>query len=357
MKILSIINSFKGTASSIQINNAIKKNLAQKHIIISVAVSDGGDGFLECLEGKGKYVSINTKGPFIDMTVKAKYLIDKENAYIEIAEICGIKYLAFSRLNPLKATTYGVGMVIEDAIKRGAKRIYIGLGGTASNDACCGAAYYLGVRFIDKNSNEIFPDIEGILKTTSIDFSRLKITKNVKFYAVCDVKNKLLGKYGSARVFGPQKGATEKDIVVIERALKNLTLLIKKEKKVDISKIEGGAAAGGFAAGMYGFFNAKIIKGSDFVMKKLQIEKLIKNSDIILTGEGKFDRTSFYGKITGEIVKKAKKHRKKIIVISAISDIKSIKGVEIINLSSKYPLKAIFKDPLPFILKEIKSIL
>ncbi|MGC8866759.1 MAG: glycerate kinase [Elusimicrobiales bacterium] len=357
MKVLSVINSFKTTASSADINRCVEKMLKKSHTVISIPISDGGDGFVECLKGKGRIINLKTEGPFMNIKVKARYLINKEEAYIEIAEICGIKHLSPSRLNPLKATTYGVGRVIEDAIKNGAKKIYIGLGGTASNDAGCGAAYYLGVKFTDENSNEIFPDIKGILRTKNIDFSAIRVPKNIKFYAVCDVKNKLLGKYGSARVFGPQKGADRSDIIIIENALKNLTSLIRKEKRIDISKVEGGASAGGFGAGIYGFFNGKIISGSNFIMEKLDIEKLIYKSDIILTGEGRFDRTSFYGKITGEIIKKAKKYRKKIFVITAISEIKKMKGVEIIELSSKYPLELVFKKPIPFILIEIKSIL
>lgn len=357
MKVLLLINSFKGTASSLDINLKLLKALSEKFYVKYFAVSDGGDGFLDCFRKNSKNYFLTTEGPFINMKVKTEYLISKKGeAFIEIANICGIKYLKKEQLNPIKATTYGLGKVVFDAIKNGAKDIYFGLGGTASNDCGCGLAHSLGIKFIDENKNEVFPDIDGIIKTKYIDFSEIRIKKGINFFAICDVKNKLLGKYGSARIFGTQKGATKKDIEKIEQALKHLTKLIKKQRGVDISKIEGGASAGGLASGLYGFFDAKIINGARFVIERLDLETHIKNSDIIITGEGKFDKTSFYGKITGEIIKIAQKYKKKVLVITAVSEIKT-KKLEIIDLSKRYPIKNIIKEPIFFITKEIKNYL
>lgn len=355
-KILSLINSFKGTATSKEIADAISKNFLKLDLIKAIPISDGGDGFIDCFVKDSKKISIKTVGPFTNMTVHSKYLIKNDEAFIEIADICGIKYLKKEQLDPLNATTYGIGKVVKDAIKKGAKKIYFGLGGTASNDAGCGLAYSLGIKFLDKNKKELFPNINGILNTKFLDFSCLKIPQEIKFYALYDVKNKLLGPKGSAYTFGRQKGAGPKEIRIIEKALKNLSKIIKKETKRDISTIEGGASAGGLCAGLYGFFNAERLFGSKFIIEKLNIENEIKKHKIIITGEGKFDKTSFYGKITGEIIKLAKKYQKRCIVITAINELKP-KHFEIIELSKIYDIEEVIKNPIKFILKEISKMI
>lgn len=355
-KILFLINSFKGTASSKEITNTIKKTFKDINSIKALVVSDGGDGFLDCFEEDSQKITVKTTGPLIDMKVDSRYLLKGNEAFIEIAEICGIKHLKKNQLNPLKTTTFGIGKVLMNAIKKGAKKIYFGLGGTASNDAGCGLAYSLGVKFYNKQNIELFPDIEGILNTKKIDFLSYNIPKEIKFYALYDVKNKLLGKNGSAHTFGPQKGASPKEIFLIEKALKNLSQIIKKETKRDISTIEGGASAGGLCAGLYGFFNAERFFGSKFIIEKLKIEDEIKKHEIIITGEGKFDKTSFYGKITGEIINLAKKYQKKCIVITAINELEP-KHFEVVELSKIYNIKEVIENPIKFIIKEISKII
>lgn len=354
MKILAAVNSFKGTASSKEINSTIKEILSDKFSVKAISVSDGGDGFLDCFRNNSKSIKIYTIGPFIDMKIMTEYLIKDDEAFIEIANVCGIKYLKKEQLNPLKATTYGLAKVIFDSIKHGAKKIYFGLGGTASNDAGAGLAYGAGIKFLDENNKEVFPDIIGLIKTEKLDFSNLKIPTGINFYAISDVKNRLLGKYGSAQVFGPQKGASKMDIELIEKALKKLTVLIKKYKGKDISKIPGGAAAGGLASGLYGFFDAKIVDGSKFIINKIGIKKMIVNADVVITGEGKFDKTSFYGKITGEIIKLAKKYKKRCILITAINDTNH-RDIEIIELSKKYRITDLLKNPISAINREISN--
>ncbi len=355
MKVFIAINSFKSTAPSSTLNEIASKMLGKKGFEVDfVNVSDGGDGFLRCFNGK--IVKKKVTGPLYNMKVDAEYLIDSEKAYIEIANICGIKYLLPDKLDIMNATTYGIGEVIKDAINKGVKEFYIGLGGTASNDCGFGMARSLGARFFDKDGVEIENNIYGLLKLVRIDFSNFIDISKISFYGICDVKNKLLGINGSARVFGKQKGATEKEVIIIERALKNLTKVILKEKGVDISKIEGGASAGGLAAGIYGFLDGRILNGSEFIIKMLDIDKRIKNSDIVITGEGKLDRSSFYGKITGEIIRLSKKHKKRVIFLTAVSDYKKLDGVDIINFSEKYPVKYLIKNITTVLEKELYSL-
>lgn len=358
MKIIVALNSFKGTASSSEINKIISYKLYNKGFDVrSVNISDGGDGFIDCFKDEAESVIKTVTGPFYSKKIKTEYIIKDNDAFIEIAKICGLGYLKKNELDPLNATTYGVGEVIKDAVKRGVNKIYIGLGGTASNDCGFGMAKALGARFYDKNGNEIENSIYGLLKLDKIDFSNFTSLSKIKFYGVSDVTNKLLGKYGSARVFGSQKGANDKDIKTIEKALSNLTRVLKKEKGVDISKIKSGASAGGLGAGVYGFLKGELLGGSDFIIKKFKIDKLIRDSDIVITGEGKLDRSSFYGKISGEIVKLGLKYNKKIIFITAVDEYnKKMNNVQVINLSQKYPINFLIKKIKKVISDEIENI-
>ena len=353
MKILIAFNSFKKTYSSKQLNKELYNFLLKKGFDVSyVNVSDGGDGFLDCFDGfNKKYVYVC--GPFYDKKIKTYYLFNKDKAYIEIANICGLKLLKENELKPLYATSYGVGQVLMDCFLNNFKRIYIGLGGTSTSDGGFGMAKALGIRFYDKNGNEIENSIYGLLKLKMIDFSNFK-KNDSEIFALVDVKNRLLGRYGSARVFGPQKGATKKDIIIIEKALKNLTMCLKKLKGIDISKIDGGGASGGLGAGIYGFLGGKIVYGSDFIIEEKNIEFLIKNSDVIITGEGRFDKTSFFKKMPGEIIKIARRHKKKVILVSVFNDYnKKIKDVYYITLSKKYSINDTIKNLKSILKKEI----
>jgi glycerate kinase len=357
MRILVALNAFKGTATSSELNRVISKVLLKNHSVSIKNISDGGDGFIDCFKKNGIVIKKIVTGPLYDMKVKAKYVLSNKIAYIEIAEASGIRYLKKNQLDIINATTYGVGELIYDAVKKGAKEIYIGLGGTASNDCGFGMARALGIRFLDRYGNEVKNNMYGIMDIKKIDFSKFNISDRIKFYGVCDVKNRLLGKYGSARVFGPQKGASKTDIETIEKALKNLTIVLRKETGRDISKIDGGAAAGGLGAGLYGFLNSKIISGSDFIFKKLKFLDDLKRCDLVITGEGRLDRSTFYGKITGEIIRVALKHKKRIIFITAVDDYKKrIKGTEIINLSKKYEISYLTKNITDAIEKEASVI-
>jgi len=355
LKILIAINSFKGSINSINAGNCIfkeiKKNFPDTKIKI-IPVSDGGDGFIDCFKKfKGvKVINKKVKGP-IFKSVLAKYIILSKSAYIEIAQACGIKYLKKNQLSPLKATSYGVGELILDAISKGAREIYLGLGGTASSDGGFGMAKALGFKFLNDSNKEIkndirdFINIKKILNPKNINF------KKIKFYAITDVKNPLIGKYGSAKTYGPQKGANSKEILIIESGLINFAKRIKEFTKKDISKIKGGGSAGGLGAGLYGLLNAKIINGSKFIIKKLKLDKEIKKADIIITGEGKVDKTTFMGKIPGEIIKIASKYKKKIIIITgSLEKYKKNNTMNIIlnyyfpkEYSKKFPDKAIKK--------------
>ncbi|MEF3280558.1 MAG: glycerate kinase [Elusimicrobiota bacterium] len=359
MNVLICVNSFKGTASSKEINKILSKVLVRKgYDVVVKNVSDGGDGFLDCFSETGNIIKKKVTGPFYGSKISASYVIDKKDAFIEIARVCGIRYLEEKQLDIMNATTYGVGELIKDAINRGAIKIYLGLGGTASNDAGFGMAKALGVRFLDGKGDEVENSIFGLIRVKKIDFSNFISIDGIDFYGVCDVKNKLLGKYGSAKIFGPQKGALPKDIPIIEKALTNFKDVLLKQKGIDISKITGGASAGGLGAGISGILGGRLLNGSDFVMKKLNLISFIKKADIIITGEGKLDKSSFYGKITGEIIKISLKYHKKIFVFCGLNEYeKAIRGANLISFDKKYPVPFLKKNILSVLKKEINNIL
>lgn len=319
------INSFKGTISSYLANEscikACKKILPQSEFV-NISVSDGGDGFLDCFSEGGNIISLEVNGPLPQMMVDAKYLLKGKEAFIEIAQACGIKYLKKSQLKPMEATTYGIGELIKDAIKRGAKTIYLGLGGTASSDAGFGMARALGFSFLDEKGNEIEKSIFGLLSLKKIKLPEEKNFKSASFVAISDVKNPLLGKDGAAYTYSPQKGASVEEVKIIEKALENLSRTIKKDLRLDVTGLRGGGAAGGLGAGLAAFCGAEIVDGSTFISMKKGLSRQISSSDIVFTGEGILDHTTLNGKIPLHIAYLSKLNGKKSFCICYENKIK-----------------------------------
>lgn len=318
MKALLVLNSFKGTLSSTDANSAcamaVKKILPGVEIR-KIAVSDGGDGFLDCFRSDGSVVFLKTQGPLPEMKVRARYILKGREAFIEIAEACGIKYLSGKKLRPLEANTYGVGELIKDALSKKAVRIYIGLGGTASSDGGMGMARALGFSLLDQNGMEIENSVPGLLNLEKIKKPSDMMFRNAKFFAVTDVKNPLSGPNGTAATYSPQKGASASQVKIIEKAMKNLSRVIRKDLRRDVSRIRGGGAAGGLGAGLHAFLSAELVCGGDFVAGKKNLKEEISSSDIIFTGEGIWDKTGFYGKMPYHLGAMASKAGKKVFCV------------------------------------------
>ncbi len=366
MKLLTAFNSFKGTISSVQANkicaSVLSKNFPGAEII-EIAAADGGDGFLDCFSQMpgARKISLETQGPAAGMTVKASFVMREDEVFIEIAEACGIKHLKGMPLRPLDASTFGLAAMVKAAIRRKAKKIYFGLGGTASSDGGLGLACGLGFNFLDKDGNKIDNSIHGLLKLKKILPPENPVFKKIEFFAVSDVSNPLLGAQGTARVYSPQKGASPKQVRLIEKALENLALRIKEDLKKDVSEVKGGGAAGGLGAGLAAFWDAKIEKGAEFIAGKIKLESFIASSDAVFTGEGIWDRTDFYGKMPHHIAMLAREKGKKVFCIcfenktssirpfDAVIEIKSFCGRD---FSIKNPRAAFEKA----ILAEIENI-
>jgi glycerate kinase len=248
--------------------------------------------------------------------VTARWLLAGRVAVIEMAEAAGLRLLDAKKLRPLDASTRGVGQLIAAAAARGAREIIIGLGGSASNDGGAGCAEAFGFRFLDKRGNAAAPGARGLAELRSIlpgaGPARLK---GLKVEGLADVKNPLLGRLGSARVFGPQKGAGPAEVRFMEGALRNYAAAVKKFSGRDISRLEGGAAAGGLGAGLAAFFGAELADGSAFVLARLGFERELARADLLITGEGCFDRQTFYGKAPGAAIAAARRLGKPVVVV------------------------------------------
>ncbi|MCL2888725.1 MAG: glycerate kinase [Elusimicrobia bacterium] len=322
MKTLILANAFKGSLSAGAAGKIIRKNLGSSSELL--LISDGGDGVIDVFKSAVPAAQI-IKKPVQDAygvyhNAPLLLLPGGKTAVIETAKICGLGGIEKCDLKPLISTSFGVGEMIRHGLKLGVKNFYIGLGGVACNDGGAGCAAALGVKFSDGKKN-IPNTVKGLLELKNIDVSPLKL-HGVKFFALTDVSNPLLGPRGSAAVFGPQKCRTEREVKVISAALKNYARVIKKSLGRDISSVPGLGAAGAIAAGLYVFLNAEITPGARFIFNKLKIEREIKKAGRVIITEGCLDAQTFMGKAPGEAVKLAKKYKKEIIFICGKNKLK-----------------------------------
>ena len=350
-------DSFKGTLSAIEVCNIMKssiKNLYKDANIISVPVADGGEGtvdaFLYALGGEKKSVWVSDA--FNEQKILAHYAMLKDDiAVIEMAACAGLP-LVKNRLEPDKTTTFGVGELIIDAINSGAKKIILGLGGSATNDGGCGMAVALGVKFKDEQEQEFIPTGGTLSQIYKIDMNNIysKI-KDVEFVSMCDVDNPLCGKLGASAVFAPQKGADEDMVKLLDEGLAHLAKIIKRDLHIEVKDIKGAGAAGGLGAGSIAFLQSKLTKGIDVILDTIKFDELVSKADIVFTGEGKFDSQSLHGKVVMGVANRSQKYKTPVIVVTgAIGE----------NIQEAYNkgITAIFsinKEPMEFSKSALKS--
>ena len=350
-------DSFKGTLSAIEVCNIMKssiKNLYKDANIISVPVADGGEGtvdaFLYALGGEKKSVWVSDA--FNEQKILAHYAMLKDDiAVIEMATCAGLP-LVKNRLEPDKTTTFGVGELIIDAVNSGAKKIILGLGGSATNDGGCGMAAALGVKFKDEQDQKFIPTGGTLSKIYKFDMNNIypKI-KDIEFISMCDVDNPLCGRLGASAVFAPQKGADEDMVKLLDEGLAHLAKIIKRDLHIEVKDIKGAGAAGGLGAGSIAFLQSKLTKGIDVVLDTINFDELVSKADIVFTGEGKFDSQSLYGKVVMGVANRSQKYKTPVIVVTgAIGE----------NIQEAYNkgITAIFsinKEPMEFSKSALKS--
>ena len=342
MKILALPNALKGSLSARRAGQIFQRILSPKHTVRTHPVCDGGDGlldFFKALDPQAKTVFVTAKNAFLkNKRTSFLLLSDGKTAVLETAQICGLGSAKKCDLDPLGASSYGVGQVLQAAVKHGAKTIYIGLGGVACNDGGAGMATACGAKLSDKNGRPILPGAKPLLKLYRIDLTALKTHFNsVRLIGIADVKNPLLGPLGSARIFGPQKGAGPKQVKVLEQALSRWAAVLQKETGKNFSHTPSTGAAGAIAAGLYAAFGARLCLGTEQLFKEAHLEKQIAWADLIITCEGKLDTQTFYGKAPGAVLRLAKKYRKPVLFIcgqldSAVLRRKNLPALQIATL-------------------------
>lgn len=314
MKIVIAPNALKGSLTAVEAAHTMAEgvfNISDDFETVKVPVADGGDGLVDvCIENlNGEKISVLVKDPlFREITAVYCWLADKKTAVVEMANTSGLVLLEKKEQNPLKTTTFGTGELIRHALDAGAKKIIVGVGGSATTDGGIGMAAALGVKFLDQNNKEIIPAGENLICVTKIDISGLdQRIKNTDIEIVCDVDNTLSGEHGAARVYGPQKGADAESVELLEKGLKNLADIIQKQLGIDVLKLKGGGAAGGLGAGLYAFLNGKLKRGVDVVLDMVGLDAKLKGASLVLTSEGQIDNQTAFGKAPSGVAERAKK--------------------------------------------------
>lgn len=332
MKIVISIDSLKGSLTSIEAANAIKKGILSvdnKSDVVIMPLADGGEGTVEALvQGmNGEEEVISVTGP-INEKVNATYGILKETntAIIEMAQASGLPLVPAELRNPLNTTTYGVGEIIKEAIEKGCRNFIVGIGGSATNDCGVGMLQALGFEFYDENDNLVGlgGKVLNQIKRIKTD-NKLKELDECNFKIACDVNNPLYGENGAAYIYGPQKGATEEIVKELDKGLKNFAEVVKKDLGKDIAHIEGAGAAGGLGFGFLGFLNSKLESGIKIILDEIKLEEVVKDADLVITGEGRLDNQTAMGKAPIGVAKLAKKHGAKVIAIAGCTTQDAVK--------------------------------
>ncbi|MCM8821041.1 MAG: glycerate kinase [Candidatus Omnitrophica bacterium] len=343
MKIIIAPASYKGSMTNIEAADMMKK--ASRKVfpsaeLILFPLADGGEGTIDVVRkiAGGNFVFEDVSNP-LGRKIKGKWLKKGDTAYIEMAQAAGLTLLKESERNPVKATTYGVGELIKSVVFSGCHKIFIGVGGSATNDGGIGALTALGVRFFDKKGMVIYPGRgEDLINIRKIDTSgMIPELRKCKFIILSDVHNPLYGRQGAAYVYAPQKGATKKDIKILDEGLRNYNRIVKKVTGVDMNGIKGSGAAGGIAGGLAAFLGAEITSGIKAILEMGGFEEKLKGADLLLTGEGRVDIQTFYGKSIGIVSDICRRYNVPVIILAGSIDLsvcgnKAIKNAIILDI-------------------------
>lgn len=300
-------DSFKGSLTAAEASSAVASGVlasAGGVQTVCVPVADGGEGTVEMIAGAlgGRYVTVRVTGP-LGRPADARYAVVRahgqtvESAVIELAQASGLPLLSPSERDPLTATTRGTGELIADAYSRGCRSFIIGLGGSATNDGGTGLLRALGVRFLDSEGNELPEGGVPLARLYSIDTSSAREDiMRCRFTVLCDVDNPLTGPCGASAIFGPQKGASESDVALLDRALARYGECLRDITGKDIASMPGAGAAGGTAAAFMAFFNAEMVPGITTALRLTGFGSIVSDASLIITGEGHIDAQTLSGK-------------------------------------------------------------
>ena len=322
-KIAVVSDSFKGSITSSEICDIVAEETSRLFPlceVVTLPVADGGEGTVECFLAcmPGEQVFVEAAGPHFERRT-AFYGMFGDTAVIEMAAAAGLPLVGEEK-NPSKATTYGVGELMRHALQNGAKKIIIGLGGSATNDGGCGAAAALGTRFFDAEDKLFVPTGGTLSKIARIDNSETKrLLSGVEVVAMCDIDNPMHGSRGAAYVFAPQKGADAEMVHLLDGELAALDVVFMRELGLSVAGLPGAGAAGAMGAGVIAFFGATLKPGIETVLDTVRFEERISGVDFVITGEGRLDSQSLRGKVVIGVARRAK--RAGVPVLAVVGDV------------------------------------
>lgn len=321
MKVVTAIDSFKGSVSSIEAGNAAKEGVLSVFPdaeVIVMPLADGGEGTVETLVYGmgGEMIETEVTGPMGEKRICSYGIVDGM-AVMEMASSSGLPLVPVNERNPLLATTYGVGDMIKDAIKRGCREFIVGIGGSATNDGGMGMLQSLGFRFFDENGKETGIGGKYTAEVRDIDVSgALPELKECVFKIACDVDNPLCGERGASHIYGPQKGASPEDVLFLDAALKSFSEVTKEKLGTDCAEIPGSGAAGGLGYGFMAYLGGELKPGVEIILDETGIDKVLEGADFLITGEGRIDSQTAMGKAPSGAAARAKKKEAVVIGIA-----------------------------------------
>ena len=330
-KCIVISDSFKGSLSSGEICDIARACFAEVLSdceLTAIPVADGGEGTVDCFHQVcgGELVPVTVQGPF-GQDMEAAYLrLDGGRAVIEMASSAGLP-LVGDRRDPRITSTYGVGQQIRHAVEQGSTQILLGLGGSCTNDGGCGCAAALGVRFLDRAGQAFVPTGGTLDQIAHIDVSGARqLLQTVKLTAMCDLDNPMHGPTGASYIFGPQKGADPAMVEFLDGQLKALDAVIQRELHRAVADVPGAGAAGAFGAGILAFLDGTLCPGIEAVLDLVDFDGKLKDCDLVITGEGRFDSQSIRGKVVSGVSRRAKRQGVPVAVIagSVAEDVESV---------------------------------
>lgn len=323
MKIVVAIDKFKESLTTTQAAHAVKAGFMRAGRFFSFEVfpmADGGDGTLDALKGGLglRVVRVSARDP-LGGEIRPAYgfSAEKKIALIEMARVAGLALIAPRARDALRAGTYGLGQVIADAARRGAREIVLGIGGSATSDAGTGLLTACGIVFRDARGRKLSGCGATLSEIAAVDVSGvLPALKKIRFTVLSDVNNPLYGKRGAAYTYAPQKGARPSEVAELDRGLRNFARIVRRATGVDAASFKGAGAAGGVAAGLRAFFDVRVVSGIEYAITASGLDGALVGAALAVTGEGRLDGQSALGKTVSGVARAARRHRVPVIALA-----------------------------------------
>jgi glycerate 2-kinase len=364
MRILVAPDKFKGTLDARQAADAISvgwRTTRPADEIDVVPMADGGEGTMEALvhAATGRVERVQVSGPRGDPVEAAYGIVDTSSGtwgIVEMARASGLQLLDVGRRDPRLTTTIGTGQLMLAAASAGVSKVLVCIGGSATNDGGSGMAAALGFRFLDADGRDLEPGGEALLALDRIDASTVSpLVAGTAFVAACDVDNPLTGPLGASAVYGPQKGASADDVIVLDRALGHLAAVVGRDLGVDLREDPGAGAAGGLGFGLRAFCGARLRPGFEVVAEAVGLGGRIANADLVITGEGSFDAQSMHGKTPAGVIEACTLARTPVVVVCGRAEIEP-PGVVVVSLADRVGVDASLGDARASLIRVIEEL-